>query len=186
MEAAAPPKLAMSIGEFCHLHNISHAFFYLLQQRGEGPRVMKVGSRRLVSVEEAAAWRARRTVTSRGRCLKHLAQTALPGAAGPFRFHHRDARNERFGMEDVVRLDGRGGGIDILGHSRRTRHGNPPSRQAPYRRRYRNWPAPDRSPGRTTATFTRGLTGNLSGATAPRLISCVFMNCRSNPKQFRI
>jgi predicted DNA-binding transcriptional regulator AlpA len=55
------PTLALTIREFCDSHNISHAFFYLLQQRGEGPRVMKVGSRRLISVEEAAAWRAART-----------------------------------------------------------------------------------------------------------------------------
>jgi hypothetical protein len=55
------PTLALTIRQFCDSHNISHAFFYLLQQRGEGPRVMKVGSRRLVSVEEAARWRAART-----------------------------------------------------------------------------------------------------------------------------
>lgn len=55
------PKLALSIRQFCDLHGISHAFFYLLQQRGEGPRVMRVGSRRLVSVEEAKRWREERT-----------------------------------------------------------------------------------------------------------------------------
>ena len=55
------PKLALTIRQFCDSHNISHAFFYLLQQRGEGPRVMHVGSRRLISIEEAAAWRAART-----------------------------------------------------------------------------------------------------------------------------
>ena len=55
--------LALTIRQFCDAHNISHAFFYLLQQRGEGPRLMKVGSRRLVSVEEAARWRAARTAT---------------------------------------------------------------------------------------------------------------------------
>jgi hypothetical protein len=61
--ARGPPTLALSIRQFCDAHNISHAFSYLLQQRGEGPRVMKVGSRRLISVEEAARWRAARTST---------------------------------------------------------------------------------------------------------------------------
>ena len=63
MDIATTPKLALTIREFCDAHNISHAFFYLLQQRGEGPRVMRVGSRRLISVEEAARWRAARTST---------------------------------------------------------------------------------------------------------------------------
>jgi predicted DNA-binding transcriptional regulator AlpA len=58
------PPLAMTIREFCQAHNISMAFFYLLQQRGEGPRVMKLGSRRLIAVEEAARWRQERTAVS--------------------------------------------------------------------------------------------------------------------------
>jgi hypothetical protein len=56
------PTLALTIRQFCDSHNISHAFFYLLQQRGEGPRVMRVGSRRLVSIEEAKRWREERMV----------------------------------------------------------------------------------------------------------------------------
>ena len=55
------PPLAMTIREFCQAHM---AFFYLLQQRGEGPRVMKLGSRRLIAVEEAARWRQERTAVS--------------------------------------------------------------------------------------------------------------------------
>jgi hypothetical protein len=54
-------KLAMSIREFCDSHDISEAFYYELQKRGMGPRVMEVGARRLISIEEAAAWRAART-----------------------------------------------------------------------------------------------------------------------------
>src|SRR6185436_3369235 len=51
-----PLKFALTIREFCSSHNISLAFFYLLQQRGEGPRVMHVGGRRLISIEEARCW----------------------------------------------------------------------------------------------------------------------------------
>jgi hypothetical protein len=61
----SPLKFALTIREFCQSHNISPAFFYLLQQRGEGPRVMHVGSRRLISIEEARHWRAARTAAAK-------------------------------------------------------------------------------------------------------------------------
>jgi predicted DNA-binding transcriptional regulator AlpA len=48
-----------SVSEFCELHGISRAFFYLLQREKRGPSVMKVGRRTLVSVEAAAEWRKR-------------------------------------------------------------------------------------------------------------------------------
>lgn len=54
-------KLALTIREFCDTHNISPAFYYELQQKGEGPRTMEVGRRRLISVEEAQRWREART-----------------------------------------------------------------------------------------------------------------------------
>jgi hypothetical protein len=63
-QARGPPKLAMSVAEFCLLHSISIGFFYELLKRGEGPRIMKVGLRTLVSVEEAARWRAMRTAAT--------------------------------------------------------------------------------------------------------------------------
>jgi predicted DNA-binding transcriptional regulator AlpA len=63
-EAARIPanaKLAFTIREFCELHNIAVSFFYELQKRGLAPRVMELGARRLVSVEEAKRWRERVT-----------------------------------------------------------------------------------------------------------------------------
>ena len=68
-------KFALTIREFCDSHNISPTFFYLLQQRGEGPRVMHVGSRRLISIEEAGRWRRARTAAA-----KNTAAQALPAA----------------------------------------------------------------------------------------------------------
>lgn len=58
--AVNAPPLAMSIPDFCTRHGISLSFFYLLSERGEAPRTMKVGGRRLISVEEAARWREQR------------------------------------------------------------------------------------------------------------------------------
>jgi excisionase family DNA binding protein len=53
------PTSAYSIAEFCRAHGVSRAFVYALLKRGEGPAVMKVGRRTLVSVEAAAEWRRR-------------------------------------------------------------------------------------------------------------------------------
>jgi predicted DNA-binding transcriptional regulator AlpA len=55
------PPLAFSVQEFCALHGISRSYFYLLVQRGLAPRTMRLGSRVLISVEEATRWRAERT-----------------------------------------------------------------------------------------------------------------------------
>ncbi|MGB5185476.1 MAG: hypothetical protein WBO12_25295 [Xanthobacteraceae bacterium] len=50
-------KRAFTIDEFCHAHDLSRAFFYHLRKDGKGPRMMKVGARRLISIEAAADWR---------------------------------------------------------------------------------------------------------------------------------
>ena len=48
---------AFTVDEFCQGHRISRAGFYNLLKAGQGPRVMRVGGRVLVSVEAAADWR---------------------------------------------------------------------------------------------------------------------------------
>lgn len=50
---------AMSVSDFCRTHGISRAFFYLLQKKGQAPKTMVVGRRRLISLEAAAEWRGR-------------------------------------------------------------------------------------------------------------------------------
>jgi len=50
-------KAASSIDEFCAAHSISRAMFYKLLKQGNGPRLMNVGTRKLVSDESAAEWR---------------------------------------------------------------------------------------------------------------------------------
>lgn len=47
---------ANSVESFCRRHGISRAFLYLLWRRGEGPRYMQVGNRRLISAEAEADW----------------------------------------------------------------------------------------------------------------------------------
>jgi hypothetical protein len=55
METQTPA--AYSIDEFCRTHRIARSFLYKLWGEGRGPRVMRVGSRRLISLEDAADWR---------------------------------------------------------------------------------------------------------------------------------
>jgi len=64
--ARAPPLPpgAYSVEQFCRAHDISIGHFYALLKAGIGPRLMKVGIRTLISVEEAARWRAERTAAS--------------------------------------------------------------------------------------------------------------------------
>jgi hypothetical protein len=52
-----PQLLAFSIKQFCELHGISLDFYFKLQRRGLGPKVMRVGARTLISQESAAEWR---------------------------------------------------------------------------------------------------------------------------------
>jgi hypothetical protein len=48
---------AYSVDDFARRYGFSRAFLYLLWKRGEGPRYMQVGGRRLISKEAGADWR---------------------------------------------------------------------------------------------------------------------------------
>ncbi len=50
---------AQTVDEFCQSHRISRGTFYNLLKDGRGPRVMKIGSRTLISAEAAVDWRRR-------------------------------------------------------------------------------------------------------------------------------
>jgi hypothetical protein len=52
--------LAFTVDQFCFQHNISRPYFYKMQKVGIGPRIMKIGTRTLVSVEAARDWRRER------------------------------------------------------------------------------------------------------------------------------
>ena len=62
--AVAPPLLGYSIREFCGAVGISVSYFYELKQAGLAPRTMRLGSRRIISVEEAQKWCRERTEAS--------------------------------------------------------------------------------------------------------------------------
>jgi hypothetical protein len=48
---------AFTIPEFCRRHGFSQSHYFALAAAGEGPRVMRVGKRVLISREAAADWR---------------------------------------------------------------------------------------------------------------------------------
>jgi predicted DNA-binding transcriptional regulator AlpA len=64
---------AYGVNEFCRRHHISRSHFYDTLNEGGGPKVMKVGSRTLISKEAAAHWRRDRE------------QATLHGVAGAVR-----------------------------------------------------------------------------------------------------
>ena len=60
----ASPRLyepaAYSIETFCRSHSISRSKLYAMLRSGEGPRLMKCGTRTLISMEAARDWRLAR------------------------------------------------------------------------------------------------------------------------------
>ena len=62
-QATGPPlpRLGYSVAEFCKAVGISVSYFYYLLERGKAPRSMLLGSRRIISVEEALRWCRKRT-----------------------------------------------------------------------------------------------------------------------------
>jgi len=55
--APPPAAAAFTIDEFCATHRLSPSMYWKLRAAGRGPREMRVGTRRMISAESAAAWR---------------------------------------------------------------------------------------------------------------------------------
>ena len=59
------PKYSHSINEFCFMNNISRNMFYKLKSKGNGPDLIKVGRRTLITVESAQKWLEKLTKQSK-------------------------------------------------------------------------------------------------------------------------
>jgi predicted DNA-binding transcriptional regulator AlpA len=55
-DIATSTTLAISLNDFCRSVGISRRSFYALASRGEAPPTVKIGRRRVVRNETAAAW----------------------------------------------------------------------------------------------------------------------------------
>jgi hypothetical protein len=50
-------RYAFTIAEFCEAHRVSKSWLYLEWAAGRGPRVKQIGVKKIITVEDAAAWR---------------------------------------------------------------------------------------------------------------------------------
>jgi hypothetical protein len=55
--ARSRQQAVYTVPEFCEAHRIIRSTLYNLWDLGQGPRVMRVGKRRLITQEAAAEWR---------------------------------------------------------------------------------------------------------------------------------
>jgi hypothetical protein len=53
-------RCVFTISEFCNAHRISRSKFYLLKNKGLGPRVTDVDGKQIITIEDAATWRRAR------------------------------------------------------------------------------------------------------------------------------
>jgi hypothetical protein len=51
--------MMLTVDEFCRSYRISRSLFYKLQRTSRGPPLVKVGTRTLIRVDEAAEWSRR-------------------------------------------------------------------------------------------------------------------------------
>jgi hypothetical protein len=57
-------RYAFTIPEFCEAHRVSKSWLYLEWAAGRGPRVKQIGTKKIITVEDAAAWRRDSPTTS--------------------------------------------------------------------------------------------------------------------------
>jgi hypothetical protein len=50
-------RAAYTVDEFCDAHRISRSKLYELWAAGIGPRFIQIGTKKIISIEAAAAWR---------------------------------------------------------------------------------------------------------------------------------
>lgn len=53
------PPACFTISSFCTAHDLSEAMFHKLRSQGRAPRLLRVGTRVLITFEAAAEWRAK-------------------------------------------------------------------------------------------------------------------------------
>jgi hypothetical protein len=93
-----PPRLALSILEFCDAHGISEGFYYKLKKQRKGPREMRLGKRTLVTFESAAEWRRERELASAAEAASKAENPAHPEG----RAKAKPAKSARGQHEEII------------------------------------------------------------------------------------
>ena len=57
-------RAAYTVNEFCDAHRISRSKLYQLWAAGVGPRFIKIGTKKIITLEAATVWRREGEVTS--------------------------------------------------------------------------------------------------------------------------
>ena len=98
-EEAPIPQLAMSVAQFCTAHAISIGMFYKLRRKGRSPREMRIGTRTLITFEDAAVWRAERVADIGAKEAAKISTSRNPATRRAFRptkdQTHRTARSSQ-------------------------------------------------------------------------------------------
>ncbi len=81
-------RAAFTIREFCEAHRISRSMLYKLLAEGAGPRLIKIGTKNLISAEAAADWR-RALEAATSEAAANL-KKSRPGEDGSFVENTRD------------------------------------------------------------------------------------------------
>ena len=87
---------ALSVYGFCVAHGLSRRKLYYMFEAGEGPRVMKCGTRILISVEAAQAWRrARERAAAASRSAATAGDRRIRRPRAQNRVDHRRSAHAR-------------------------------------------------------------------------------------------
>ena len=74
-------RAAFTVAEFCEAHRLSRSYLYKIWAAGTGPRIMRVGSKVLISIEAAEDWRRARSRSCRSRRGKNIRELSSPATA---------------------------------------------------------------------------------------------------------
>lgn len=94
-DPAPMPRLAFSIQEFCEAAGISESMFYKLQRERLGPRVTKIGTRSLITIEDAEQCMRERRAACAGTGANTTTYSAPPALPAPVLLPPRKVHRRR-------------------------------------------------------------------------------------------
>jgi hypothetical protein len=93
---------AKDIRGFCDNNDISPSHYFVLQSRGEGPVVMRVGKRVLITPRAERAWRRKREAAARKAAAEKKKAASAKAAAAIESADHPEPRGKALDDERVA------------------------------------------------------------------------------------